>query len=144
MDISVTAAQLVVRPPGRQEVVGSNPGWGLKCLCGKDADDVLACVCLQVLLGCACGKDADMWSVGCIIGEMGDGKPLFPGQSELDQLHVIQTILGPLTPHQVQLFYACPRYTQLRVRQGCKHLFFCLSYLDVFPMMHVYTRPCIG
>ena len=28
----------------------------------------------------------DMWSVGCILGEMILGKPLFPGSSTLNQL----------------------------------------------------------
>ncbi|MEQ2295980.1 hypothetical protein AMECASPLE_020162, partial [Ameca splendens] len=31
------------------------------------------------------GKAVDMWSVGCILGELSDGQPLFPGESEIDQ-----------------------------------------------------------
>lgn len=27
-----------------------------------------------------------MWSVGCILGELSDGQPLFPGESEIDQV----------------------------------------------------------
>lgn len=36
----------------------------------------------------------DMWSVGCIFAEMVNGRPLFPGVSETDQLMRIFRILG--------------------------------------------------
>lgn len=35
-----------------------------------------------------------MWAVGCIMGELIDGQPLFPGDSDIDQLFVIQKLLG--------------------------------------------------
>ncbi|KAJ9576907.1 hypothetical protein L9F63_006525, partial [Diploptera punctata] len=41
----------------------------------------------EVLLGChkySC--PIDMWSIGCIFSEMVTGKPLFRGDSEIDQL----------------------------------------------------------
>ena len=36
----------------------------------------------------------DMWSVGCIMGELLAGKPLFPGKSEIDQFHRMFELLG--------------------------------------------------
>lgn len=40
------------------------------------------------------GKEVDLWAVGCIMGELVDGQPLFPGDSDIDQLYVIQKLLG--------------------------------------------------
>jgi len=48
------------------------------------------------------GKGVDMWGVGCIMGELTDGQPLFAGKSDIDQLCVIQRILGPLTSPQME------------------------------------------
>ena len=59
-----------------------------------------------------------MWSVGCILGELSDGQPLFPGESEIDQLFTIQKVLGPLPPEQMKLFYNNPRFHGLRVMSG--------------------------
>ena len=36
----------------------------------------------------------DIWSVGCILAEMSNLKPLFPGNNENDQLKKIFKILG--------------------------------------------------
>uniref|UniRef100_A0A3B3ZI88 Integrase catalytic domain-containing protein n=1 Tax=Periophthalmus magnuspinnatus TaxID=409849 RepID=A0A3B3ZI88_9GOBI len=60
------------------------------------------------------GKAVDMWSVGCILGELSDGQPLFPGESEIDQLFTIQKVLGPLPAEQMKLFYNNPRFHGIR------------------------------
>lgn len=40
----------------------------------------------------------DMWSVGCIFGELLTQKPLFPGKSEIDQINKVFNDLG--TPNE--------------------------------------------
>ncbi len=51
-----------------------------------------------------------MWAIGCIMGELIDGQPIFPGESEIDQLYIIQKVLGPLTPQQMDMFLRNPRF----------------------------------
>lgn len=47
------------------------------------------------------------------MGEITDGDPLFPGESEIDQLYLIQKILGMLTPEQEECFRKNPRFLGL-------------------------------
>lgn len=60
------------------------------------------------------GQAVDMWAIGCIMGELIDGQPLFPGESEIDQLYLIQRVLGPLTAEQLELFLRNPRFLGLK------------------------------
>ena len=49
----------------------------------------------EILLGVSSyGFAVDMWAVGCILGEMIVGKPIFPGQSTLNQLEKITALTG--------------------------------------------------
>lgn len=65
----------------------------------------------ELLLGSTSyGKDVDIWALGCIMGELTDGQPLFAGESEVDQLFVIQKVLGPLTPEHMEMFLRNPRF----------------------------------
>lgn len=51
-----------------------------------------------------------MWAVGCIMCELIDGNPLFPGETELDQLFLIQKTFGPLPQELHERFVKNPRY----------------------------------
>ncbi|XP_043785730.1 cyclin-dependent kinase-like 4 [Apis laboriosa] len=42
------------------------------------------------------GRPIDIWAVGCLYAEMMVGNPLFPGNSDVDQLYRITKILGGL------------------------------------------------
>ena len=48
------------------------------------------------------------------MGELTDGQPLYPGESEIDQLYVIQKVMGPLTPEQMEMFLRNPRFLGLK------------------------------
>lgn len=67
----------------------------------------------------------DMWSVGCIFAELLEGRALFPGCSEIEQLFKIFSKVGLPTPdswpeftqlshYQSGLFPAWPEECQLR------------------------------
>ena len=71
----------------------------------------------------------DTWSMGCVMGEMLLGRPLFPGESGVDQLVEIIKVLG--TPTKEQLLIMVPSIKEFnfpqvkssslsRVFKGCK------------------------
>ncbi|GAB6018832.1 hypothetical protein CHUAL_000493 [Chamberlinius hualienensis] len=49
------------------------------------------------------GKEVDMWAVGCLFAEMFTGNPLFPGDSDIDQLFCIIRVMGDLIPKHSEL-----------------------------------------
>ena len=72
----------------------------------------------ELLLGTrSYGKSVDLWAVGCIMGELTDGQPLFPGETELDQLYIIQKSIGCLTEPQMRAFHANPRFVGEELRE---------------------------
>jgi serine/threonine protein kinase len=46
----------------------------------------------------AYGPGVDVWALGCMAAEMQSGRPLFPGDSDADQLARVLACVGPLTP----------------------------------------------
>uniref|UniRef100_H3G602 Cyclin-dependent kinase 2 homolog n=1 Tax=Phytophthora ramorum TaxID=164328 RepID=H3G602_PHYRM len=50
------------------------------------------------------GKAVDVWSIGCMFAEIATGLPLFPGDSDIDQLYHIIRCLGRITSRQQELF----------------------------------------
>jgi len=54
----------------------------------------------------------DLWSVGCIFGEMSAGKPLFPGTSDADQLVRIFQIIGNPTEENWPSLVDLPDYKE--------------------------------
>jgi len=60
------------------------------------------------------GKDVDIWALGCLIAELLTGDPLFPGDSDLDQLHQIIKCLGNLKPRYKEIFLKNPGFAGTR------------------------------
>ncbi|GCB82677.1 hypothetical protein scyTo_0022052, partial [Scyliorhinus torazame] len=61
------------------------------------------------------GKSVDVWAIGCLVTEMLTGEPLFPGDSDIDQLYHITRCFGNLTPRHQELFYKNPLFTGLHL-----------------------------
>ncbi|XP_023568802.1 cyclin-dependent kinase-like 2 [Octodon degus] len=61
------------------------------------------------------GKAVDVWAIGCLVTEMLTGEPLFPGDSDIDQLYHIMTCLGNLIPRHQELFYKNPAFAGARL-----------------------------
>lgn len=43
------------------------------------------------------GRSIDIWAIGCLFSEMLTGEPLFPGESDIDQLYLITKCFGEET-----------------------------------------------
>ena len=70
-------------------------------------------VTLNVLYLKGYTKALDIWSVGCILGEMINNKPMFPGKHYLDQICKIQEVLG--SPSKEDLAFITNPKAQLYV-----------------------------
>ncbi|XP_045476166.1 cyclin-dependent kinase-like 2 isoform X2 [Harmonia axyridis] len=49
------------------------------------------------------GTGVDIWAIGCLFAEMMTGEPLFPGESDIDQLFLIVKMIGKPCPKHLQL-----------------------------------------
>jgi dual specificity tyrosine-phosphorylation-regulated kinase 2/3/4 len=48
----------------------------------------------EVIIEAEYNMEIDMWSLGCIVAEMYNGYPIFPGESEVDQFNYFLQYLG--------------------------------------------------
>lgn len=60
----------------------------------------------------------DMWSVGCIFGELVTGKPIFPGKGEIEQVGMIFRMLGTPTETTWPGFNLLPHASKVRPTVG--------------------------
>jgi dual specificity tyrosine-phosphorylation-regulated kinase 2/3/4 len=54
----------------------------------------------EVILKFGYDRPIDIWSFGCLLAELRTGRPLFPGQDEVQQLSLIVEVLG-LPPQEI-------------------------------------------
>ncbi|TPX31432.1 hypothetical protein SmJEL517_g05237 [Synchytrium microbalum] len=64
------------------------------------------------------GKAVDIWATGCILAELTNGQPLFPGDTDVDQLYRIVRCLGPLCKRHLDVFMRNPMFVGVRVPDG--------------------------
>ncbi|PIS53526.1 hypothetical protein CJI97_003204 [Candidozyma auris] len=57
----------------------------------------------EVILGLPYTESIDMWSLGCIVGELFLGLPMFPGSSEYNQIWKIVDMLGNPPRHMIEV-----------------------------------------
>lgn len=60
------------------------------------------------------GKEVDIWAIGCLFAEMMAGDPLFPGDSDIDQLFQIMKVMGKLSTKHQQLVARNPMFKGLK------------------------------
>ena len=60
------------------------------------------------------GTEVDTWAIGCIMGELTDGQPLFPGESDVDQLHIVCKSMGAMTGKQRETLSNNERFNGVR------------------------------
>lgn len=103
----------------------------------------------------------DMWGVGCIFFEMASGRPLFPGSTVEDELHLIFRTLGTpterkwkgITKKEEFLSFDFPQYESESLfnrvprldSEGMDLLMRFLRVWNTFPkllaLQHIYCRP---
>ncbi|NXY56501.1 MK15 kinase, partial [Callaeas wilsoni] len=74
-------------------------------------------------------KGVDMWSIGCILGEMLLGKPLFPGTSTMNQIEQILRVIPAPSPEDIlalQSEYKASVINHMSSRQR-------VAFEDIFP-----------
>eukprot|EP00771_Trimastix_marina_P001851 gnl/Trimastix_PCT/2956.p1 GENE.gnl/Trimastix_PCT/2956~~gnl/Trimastix_PCT/2956.p1 ORF type:complete len:432 (-),score=67.05 gnl/Trimastix_PCT/2956:994-2289(-) len=64
------------------------------------------------------GPPVDIWALGCLFIEMISGQPLFPGDTDIDQLFHIIRCSGPLPPRQLQLFQQNPLFIGMDIPEA--------------------------
>ena len=97
-----------------------------------------------MLLGSqAYGKPTDMWSLGCLLAEVVNGKPLFPGESTSDQLQKILEFTGAPDIETLKAL-GSPAYefvfSQLKVSKKPIDNFFTGCDRDIFELIMLMLR----
>ena len=60
-------------------------------------------------------REVDIWAIGCLYAEMASGDPLFPGESDIDQLFQITKLMGPLSSKHRQMISKNPMFNGLSI-----------------------------
>ena len=73
----------------------------------------------ELLLGdCHYNTAVDIWSAGCVVCQLISLSPIFPGESDIDQLFRVVQILGSPTPASWPRFMSLPDYGKVQMPHG--------------------------
>jgi hypothetical protein len=96
----------------------------------------------EILLGSTkYTKGVDIWSIGCILGEMLGGKPIFPGTSTMNQLDRIIEVRMP--PHVLGNQMCLKQITRRRSGEGIGRIHTHTHTHADGAHRHLYIRTCI-
>ncbi|KAM5261211.1 cyclin-dependent kinase 20 isoform 1-T1 [Hipposideros larvatus] len=62
-------------------------------------------------------QGVDLWAVGCILGELLNGSPLFPGENDIEQLCCVLRILGTPSPQVWPEITELPDYNKISFKE---------------------------
>lgn len=62
-------------------------------------------------------EGVDLWAVGCIMGELLNGSPLFPGENDIEQLCCVLRILGTPSPQVWPEITELPDYNKISFKE---------------------------
>ncbi|KAI5234965.1 Cyclin-Dependent Kinase-Like 1 [Manis pentadactyla] len=61
------------------------------------------------------GPPVDVWAIGCVFADLLSGVPLWPGQSDVDQLYLIKKTLGDLIPRHQQVLSKNQYFSRVKI-----------------------------
>lgn len=62
-------------------------------------------------------QGVDLWAVGCILGELLNGSPLFPGENDIEQLCCVLRVLGTPNPQIWPEITELPDYNKISFKE---------------------------
>lgn len=89
------------------------------------------------------GKAVDVWAIGCLLGEMLTGEPLFPGDSDIDQLYHITKCLGNLIHRHREVFMKNPLFVGLRLPDMRAAVGLTKKFPRLSPHSHAIIKKCL-
>ena len=65
-------------------------------------------------------QPVDIWALACVFSELLTSQPLFPGDTDIDQLYRIMKYLGPLTKKHEGIFIENPYFANSKIPEVVK------------------------